>query len=144
MRNNAHSASPNTPSHSACIPTLLSQRVHQSLQHAFDRRLPRVELQLDAIIAHLEHLNAFQPCGKANADDLAREVTPFEGRNAVVENHLAVVDDDDALAQAFNVARVMAGEEDRRAFAFVQQLDRVANLLLGYHTPARWSARPKR
>ena len=44
-----------------------------------------------------------------------------------------MIDDDNPLAQALNVAGIVARQEDSRILRFVERTDRLANLLLGHY-----------
>ena len=58
---------------------------------------------------------------------------PFENGGAVVEDDAAVVDHNNPLAQALDVPRIVAGQEDGRVVVLVQGADGLADLLFGNH-----------
>ena len=110
---------------------------HDALDDSLDGRFVVVEFEFDPVSTLFEDSDAGQGegfvegFGKANVEDFAAEVLAFENGSAVVEDDPAVINDNDPLAQVFDVASIVAGEKDGGVFGGVEGADGVADLLLG-------------
>ena len=60
-----------------------------------------------------------------------RGILRLEPRNGAVVDDMPLIDDDNALAETFNVAHIVRCEDDRRLVRLVQLLDEPADALFG-------------
>ena len=68
---------------------------------------------------------------RADGDQLARQEPPAQFIGRLVHHDAAGIDDDDALAHQFDVARVVRGQHDGQALGLRLRVDQVADRRLG-------------